>query len=546
MPIVKIDNQPVEVPEGATVLDAARRLGIDIPNLCYVPGRPPRTSCMACLVRINGKYVPSCATKVRDGLEVESETNDVHAVRRTALELLLSDHAGDCLAPCECGCPADVNIPEILHLVEAGRHAEAAAVLDDRLPLAASIERFCPAPCENGCRRARIDSAAAIRLVNRSLADDHRGEMKLEPDTGRAVAVIGGGVAGLSAACFLRRKGHRVTVFDRRPKPGGALRDEDASVVPPNVIDADVARLEAIGVEIRSEIDVGKDLPVEEIVNEYDAVLLATGAVDESFEANIAAPLKLKLGKSGLTVNAKTHLTTTKRVYATGDLTRSLKNAARAVGGARSAATAIDSALDGIEFEASKQWSVHLGKLSESDLGQFQQGSSDAPRAEDAGNPLDEQGLTTEGSRCLHCDCRCTGSCKLKFYSESYGARARRFDAKRPEFAQDTSHPDVIYEPGKCIACGICIDVAQEFKERLGLTFIGRGFNVRIGAPQDLSHREGLTSAADQAVEQCPTGALAYKDEERNRQLRLKEEEQEQDEAATGAGSEGDIVEEST
>jgi len=96
MPRVVIDGCEIEVVPGSNLLAAARKLGIDVPALCYHPSCTPNTSCMACVMKIaaTGRIVPSCATRAEDGLVVESETDEVRALRRTALELLLSDHAG--------------------------------------------------------------------------------------------------------------------------------------------------------------------------------------------------------------------------------------------------------------------------------------------------------------------------------------------------------------------------------------------------------------------------------------------------------------------
>ena len=95
---MSIDNREIEVPNGGSVLDAARSLGIDIPSLCHCDGIEPSTSCMLCLVKVSGRngLVPSCATPVEDGMQVESETVEIHQVRKTGLELLLADHLGDC------------------------------------------------------------------------------------------------------------------------------------------------------------------------------------------------------------------------------------------------------------------------------------------------------------------------------------------------------------------------------------------------------------------------------------------------------------------
>ena len=120
-----IDNQSVEVAEnGATILDAARKLGIEIPTMCWVKEFAPSTSfCMVCIVRINGSQslVPSCATKAVEGMQVESNTEVINAARRTAVELLLSDHAGDCMGPCQIGCPAEMEIPLMIRQIIAGK-----------------------------------------------------------------------------------------------------------------------------------------------------------------------------------------------------------------------------------------------------------------------------------------------------------------------------------------------------------------------------------------------------------------------------------------
>lgn len=107
MPRVIVDDQPVEVTPGSNLLAALRKLRIDVPALCYYPGAPPNTACMACIVRLkpSGRIVPSCATPAEEGMEIESETDAIRTIRRTALELLLSDH-GDAEQPGypDCAC----------------------------------------------------------------------------------------------------------------------------------------------------------------------------------------------------------------------------------------------------------------------------------------------------------------------------------------------------------------------------------------------------------------------------------------------------------
>jgi NADH dehydrogenase/NADH:ubiquinone oxidoreductase subunit G len=124
----------------------------------------------------------------------------------------------------------------------------------------------------------------------------------------------------------------------------------------------------------------------------------------------------------------------------------------------------------------------------------------------------DEQ-ARQEAARCLHCDCRKADHCKLRQYSQEYEARPSRFKGERRSFVQKIQHPQVIYEPGKCIDCGLCIQTAARAGEELGLAFVGRGFDVRVEVPFDRSIAEGLKRSAAQCVAACPTGALAFTSE---------------------------------
>src|SRR5690348_8938023 len=172
---ITIDGRPVEVESGTTVLQAAAQIGLEIPTLCFLECCTPATSCLVCLVkcRLNGqaRMVPSCATKVQAGMVIESETEEVKEARRTALELLLSDHVGDCLSPCHRICPLRLDIPLMIRQIESGRLQEAAVTLKNAVPLPAVLGRLCHHPCENGCRRGTWDEPAAIRQLECHVAD---------------------------------------------------------------------------------------------------------------------------------------------------------------------------------------------------------------------------------------------------------------------------------------------------------------------------------------------------------------------------------------
>src|SRR5580765_3846512 len=168
---IRIDGHDVQLAAGQSVLDGARKLGIDIPTLCYLEKCGPLNSCLVCLVKINGKLVPSCGTKAAPGMIVESETAEVHEARRTALELLFSDHVGDCLAPCHRLCPLGLEIPVMIREIKAGKLDQSAGTIRNSLSLAGVLGRLCHHPCEQGCRRGNWDDPPAIRDMDRFVTD---------------------------------------------------------------------------------------------------------------------------------------------------------------------------------------------------------------------------------------------------------------------------------------------------------------------------------------------------------------------------------------
>ena len=128
-------------------------------------------------------------------------------------------------------------------------------------------------------------------------------------------------------------------------------------------------------------------------------------------------------------------------------------------------------------------------------------------------------GLTTEqavaeAKRCLHCDCRKPVSCKLRIYADEYGVNRRKhLGTERKSLSKSVHHDLIIYEPEKCIRCGLCVEISAK-EESLGLTYIGRGFDVRISVPFNDTIAEALRKTAEKCVNACPTGAMAFKEQE--------------------------------
>jgi len=168
MPTITIDTRSVTVPEGKTVLESAALAGIHIPSLCWMKGYAPNTSCFVCVVKIEGRegLVPSCAVIAEEGMVIESETNEIRAYRQQALELLLSEHAGDCEAPCRRICPCSMDIPAMLRSQIQGDFEGLCRVLYREMPFPGILGKVCPAPCQKGCRRGRIDTPIEIKNLH--------------------------------------------------------------------------------------------------------------------------------------------------------------------------------------------------------------------------------------------------------------------------------------------------------------------------------------------------------------------------------------------
>ena len=527
MPTITIDGRQVEVPPGATVLDAARKLGLDIPTLCFLEGYKPSTSCLACMVKIRhpDRLVPSCATEAIDGMEVESETAEVQQVRRTALELLLSDHVGDCLAPCQFTCPAHMDIPLMLRQIKDDDLRAAIVTVKTDIALPAVLGRICPAPCEKGCRRKAADGAVAICDLKRYVADVDlaSGDPYLPecgPPTGKRVAIIGAGPTGLSAAYYLAQQGHASIVFDENDNPGGRLWSQTTEdKLPRDVLAREIETILQLGVELRASTPVGRERSLADWQSDgrFDAVLVACGAAKKKTFARWA----LKATARGVQVNKETFETNLEGVFAAGSAIRTKGLVVRSVADGKEAALAIDQYLSGQPVRGPiKAFSSRMGRLDDDELAQFLADASQAPRRDPPGTAgFGPSDAVEQAGRCLHCDCRALGTCKLKRYAELCGADPKRYQEQRGPFQLCTQHSLVIYEPGKCINCGLCIDVAARAQEPLGLTFIGRGFDVRVGVPFNRSMEEALSKVAAECVAACPTAALALKEESRDPQL---------------------------
>ncbi len=282
-----VDGHEVTAHRGETLLAAAKRVGAKVPHLCVLPGVDHYAGCRLCLVEVEGEErpVPACATEVAEGMAVTTASERLLRLRRTNLELLLSDHNAYCAPPCKYRCPTNVDIPAFISLMAAGDYEEAQRVLKANLPLPASVGRVCPHPCESQCRRSEVDEPISICLSHRFVGDVaiQKGFHPEEPapPSGKRVAVIGAGPAGIANAYYLALAGHAVTIFEALPEAGGMLRYGIPEYrLPKKVLDAELESLWKMGVELVTNTALGPDISIDGLLDEqgFDAVFLGIGA----------------------------------------------------------------------------------------------------------------------------------------------------------------------------------------------------------------------------------------------------------------------------
>ena len=518
MPKIKIDNREVTLPPGATILDGARALGIDVPTLCFLKGYKPATSCLVCMVKVRGedRLVPSCATRAEDGMDIDSQTPEVHQVRKTAIELLLSDHVGDCFGPCFFACPAHMDVPLMLRRIGREELREAIATVKRDIALPAVLGRVCSKPCEKACRRHLADGPVAVCGLKRFVADRDlaSGDPYMppcKPAGGKRVAIVGAGPTGLSAAYYLVQQGHAVVLLDRAANPGGRLRTQTTEDdLPRDVLDAEIDLILRLGAEFRPSTSVDESPAFDQLRYRFDAVLVACGRVDSRQTESWG----LHTGRRGIEITTGTFETNLPGVFAAGGAIRPSGLLVRSIADGKEAAAAIDAFLTaGHARPTAKIFSSRIKRVTADEIPEFLKHSGPSPRREPGVDAAYTLPLALEqAERCLQCGCISQGNCKLEHFAKMYGAEPDRFGSQRRVYAVDARNSSVVFEPGKCIKCGLCIQIAEAAAEPLGLAFVGRGFDVKLGVPFGGSLDEALQKVAQECIAACPTGALSEAD----------------------------------
>ena len=284
---ITINGKKYTAKPNQSVLEACLENNIVIPTLCHDPRLKPFGSCMICRVEIEGERgVPlSCGAQVRDGMVIKTESEAIKKARKTCLELLVSQHYGDCTAPCVLECPAHTDVQGYIDHIANGHFREALDLIKETNPLPIVCGRICARPCETKCRRNIFEGKIGIAYLKRYVADfdldyHYHSLPQKKTSTGKKAAIIGAGPAGLSAAWFLAQEGHSVTIYEKHDNPGGMLRYGIPSYrLPPKALDAEVDIIKALGVEIIYNTVFGKDITVKDLKDKgFNSILLAMGS----------------------------------------------------------------------------------------------------------------------------------------------------------------------------------------------------------------------------------------------------------------------------
>lgn len=185
--------------------------------------------------------------------------------------------------PCVQACPAGIDVPGYLRFIAEGKAEEAYKLILEKVPFPGILGRVCTCPCENECRRKAVNEPISICALKRYAADKGGGfperSLRVEKDTGHKVAIVGAGPAGLTAAFYLRKKGHQVTIFEARSKPGGMMRYGIPFYrLPEDVLDKEINPILSLGIELKTNMQLGRDFDLIKLKEEgFEIILIAVG-----------------------------------------------------------------------------------------------------------------------------------------------------------------------------------------------------------------------------------------------------------------------------
>jgi glutamate synthase (NADPH) small chain len=439
-----------------------------------------------------------------------------------SLEWLASDLLERCRgegpANCVGRCPLHVDARGYVQLTREGRFREALQLVRERLPFPGVLGYVCAHPCELHCKRIDEDESVRVRDIKRFLAEWETGEAQhvidCEPDRGRQVAVVGAGPAGLLAAYDLRRKGFGVTVFEREQEIGGCLVAKiPAWRLPRNVVERDLSVVAALGIEVRTGVEVGRDITLDELRRDYAAVLLLVGFA--------GACAMMRRGAAGTTprgllaVDPLTCETPMEGVFAGGDAVSGPATVIYSLALGRRAAESADRYLRGRDLREDREpllpgrllWTLEVTE-------EERKRRERTPMMLVPANPsLTEEEALEEAARCLDCECGlCVKDCEfLAKYCSSPKDIARRITA-------GLEVPETVKMAYSCNVCSLCAAVCPEDLDTGRLLIEARRRAVEEGVGPLPVHK-GIVSYWKAGVGSMFTLAMAEPGRRRSKRL---------------------------
>jgi len=453
----------------------------------------------------------SCSVKAEQGMEIETDNEEVLDMRKSALDLLLSEHAGDCEAPCQRVCPAEMDIPLMNRLIASGKMKDALQSVKQTIALPSILGYICPAPCEKACRRKDIDEPVSICLLKRFVGEEEKLIPALKPNNGISIAVIGAGPAGLAASYYLVLNGFTCTIYDAGNLPGGKMRtDIPEERLPRKVLDREIEINRSLGVQFIQDTNIDAKAIEKDLAGKFQFILLTIGAetsIDlSSFTSTGLSGIRdLEILKTGKTV-----------IFAPRQIPSKSKMAVRAAGLGRKLC---EWTMEFIEKQAvdspERKFNSTYKRIQEIEREEFLKEAYNHDQQEKTTSYLtgfSQDQAIREAQRCLHCDCREKDNCTLRHLSTAYKASQRVYTLDKPlKTEKNLTHKLIIFEKLKCIKCGICIQTAQKENDKTGFAYSGRGFEVEIAIPIERDMQSLSEASLIACAKNCPTGAIALR-----------------------------------
>ncbi len=283
---ITLDGKKLSVARGTTILEVAESQGIRIPTLCHDRRLDPYASCWVCLVKVEKAkgFVPSCSTRVTPGMVITATSPEFTRPGAWRSTFCCPTTTGTAKPPAPSPAPRTSTSRATSGWWPMARPPRRSSSSAATTPCPRSSGRICPRPCEQKCRRSLVEEPININGIKRFVADAEAAAGGMKPRavparTGKKVAVIGAGPAGLSAAWYLSEKGVEVTLIEAMEKAGGMLRYGIPDYrLPPAVLDRAISEMLSLGATLRTGVRLGKDVTFEKLRAENDAVVLAIGA----------------------------------------------------------------------------------------------------------------------------------------------------------------------------------------------------------------------------------------------------------------------------